>query len=81
MKTLGFVDSYSQKVNNMIYQQQLPKEGQEVASRKHPLNRINLRSNQLKGNIILGNYGVRWRQMSYIIFSCSNLMTHTHSRT
>lgn len=54
MKTLGFVDAYSQKVNNMIHLQQ-HKEDQES---KAPLNRINLRSNQLKGNIILGSYGV-----------------------
>ena len=58
MKTLGFVDAYSQKVNNMIHhQQQQQMDGQE---RKAPLSRVNLRSNQLKGSIILGNYGVSW---------------------
>lgn len=51
------VDACSQKVNNLInhHNQQ---HGPESAVKKPPLNRINLRSNQLKGNIILGNYGV-----------------------
>lgn len=53
MKTLGMVDAYSQKVNNMINNQQ-----KDHQTNKPPLNRINLRSNQLKGHIILGNYGV-----------------------
>lgn len=56
MKTMGLVDAYSQKVNNMIHNQHHQQKQQ--GEQKPPLNRISLRSNQLKGNIILGNYGV-----------------------
>lgn len=68
MKTLGLVDAYSQKVNNLIHHQQQQQQTKDTEEEvKPPLNRINLRSNQLKGNIILGNYGVSiiWRISFY----------------
>lgn len=75
MKTMGLVDAYSQKVNNMIHHQQQHKDGQET---KPPLNRINLRSNQLKGNIILGNYGVSLTKSPFFV---SETHLGSHFRT
>lgn len=56
MRTMGLVDMYSQKVNNLLNHHS--GHGQERDESNQPLADVNLRANQLKGNIILGNYGV-----------------------
>lgn len=56
MKTMGLVDMYSQKLE--LGKSNYNNENYMKNDLNPPLTKVNLRSNQLKGSIILGNYGV-----------------------
>ncbi|CAD7086127.1 unnamed protein product [Hermetia illucens] len=57
MRTMGLVDMYAQKTDPTILNNLHSRQERANSYSNPPLNKVSLRANQLRGNIILGNYG------------------------
>lgn len=55
---MGLVDMYAQKTDPTILNNLHSRQERANSYSNPPLNKVSLRANQLRGNIILGNYGV-----------------------